>query len=114
MFQPAEYQPIALDREGDALQLHLLDGPALADDDGASWASLLRSGRDEGLVAAVQAINRRATVDPIEGSEVPSWTITLDPEATPVAVPDWAAIGHLSGSSKFAFEQRVSITKRPS
>ncbi len=53
-------------------------------------------------------------MEPIEGSEVPSWTITLDSEATPVAVPDWAAIGHLSGSSKFAFEQRVSITKRPS
>ena len=40
--------------------------------------------------------------------------VTLDPEATPVAVPDWAAIGQLSGSSKFSFEQRVSITKRPS
>ena len=114
MFQPAEYQPIALKREGDALHLHLLDGPACADDDGASWSSLLRSGRDKGLVAAVQAINRRARVEPIEGSEVPSWTITLDPEATPVAVPDWAAIGHLSGSSKFTFQQRVSITKRPS
>ncbi|MGP0031821.1 MAG: hypothetical protein ACLPVF_15105 [Acidimicrobiales bacterium] len=114
MFQPAEYQPIALEREGDALQLHLLDGPARADDDGASWSSLLRSGRDQGLVAATQAINRRARVEPIEGSEVPSWTITLDPEATPVAVPDWVAIGHLSGSSKFAFEQRVSISKRQS
>ncbi len=113
MFQPAEYQPIALEHEGDALHLRLLDGPAAADDDGASWASLLRSGRDKGLVAAVQAINRRARVEPIEGSEVPSWTITLDPEATPVAVPDWVAIGHLSGSSKFEFEQRVSITKRP-
>ncbi len=114
MFQPAEYQPIGLEREGDALYFHLLDGPAVADHDGASWASLLRAGRDKGLVAVVQAINRRATVEPIEGSEVPSWTITLDPGATPVAVPDWAAIGHLSGSSTFAFEQRVSITKRPS
>jgi hypothetical protein len=113
MFQPAEYQPIALEREGDALYLHLLDGRA-GEDDGASWASLLRAGRDKGLVAVVQAINRRARVEPIEGSEVPSWTITLDPGATPVAVPDWAAIGHLSGSSTFAFEQRVSITKRPS
>ncbi len=114
MFQPAEYQPIALEREGTALHLHLLDGPARADDDGASWSSLLRSGRDKGLVAAVQAINRRAKVEPIGGSEVPSWTITLDPEASPVTVPDWAAIGHLSGSSKFSFEQRVSIGKRPS
>ena len=114
MFQPAEYQPIALEREGDALRLHLLDGPAAADDDGAAWGSLLRSGRDKGLVAAVQAINRRAKVEPIEGSDGPSWTITLDPEATPVAVPDWVALGHLSGSSKFTFEQRVSITKRPS
>ena len=113
MFQPAEYQPIALGREGDALHLRLLDGPAVADDDGASWASLLRSGRDKGLVAAVQAINRRARVEPIGGSEVPSWTITLDPKVTPAAVPDWVAIGHLSGSSKFEFEQRVSITKRP-
>ncbi len=114
MFQPAEYQPIALERDGDALHLHLLDGPARADDDGASWSSLLRSGRDKGLVAAVQAINRQARVEPNEGSEVPSWTITLDPESSPVAVPDWAAIGHLSGSAKFSFEQRVSIGKRPS
>ncbi len=114
MFQPAEYQPIALEHLGDALYLRLLDGPAVADDDGASWAWLLRAGRDKGLVAAVQGINRRARVEPTESSEVPSWSITLNSEATPVAVPDWAAIGHLSGSSKFAFEERVSITKRPS
>jgi hypothetical protein len=114
VFQPAEYQPIALGREGDALHLHLLDGPARGDDDGASWSSLLRSGHDKGLVAAVQAINRRATVESSKRSETPLWTITLDPKATPVPVPNWVAIGQLSGSSKFAFEQRVSITKRSS
>ena len=114
MFQPAEYQPIKLERQGDALHLYLLEGPAVADGDGVNWASLLRSGRDKGLVAAVQAINRQARVEAIEGSEVPAWKITLDAEATPVAVPDWATIGRLSGSSTFAFEARVSITKRPS
>ena len=114
MFQPAEYQPIELEHEGDVLHLRLLDGPAVADDDGASWASLLRSGRHKGLVAAVQAINRRAKLKQLELSEVPSWTIALDPDATPAVVPDWASIGRLSGSSTFAFEQRVSITNGPS
>ena len=97
-----------------SLTLRLLDGPANADHDGASWASLMRSGRDKGLTSAVQAVNRRAKVARVEGSEVPSWTITLEAGTDPAAVPDWAAIGHLSGSATFAFEQRVSITKRPS
>ena len=89
MFQPAEHQPIALEHEGHALHLRL-DGPAADDDDGASWSSLLRSGHDKGLAAAVQAVNRRARVQPIKGSEVPSWTVTLDPKVTLAAVPDWS------------------------
>ena len=114
MFQPAEYQPIALEYESDALRLRLLDGPAKADDDGASWSSLLRSGHDKGLAAAVQAINRRARVEQIEGSDVSSWAVTLDPKVTPAAVPDWVAIGHLSGSSKFEFERRRLDHQTPS
>ena len=112
MFQPAEYQPIELERQGDVLTLRLLDGPAGGDHDGASWTSLLRSGRDKGLLSAVQAINRRAKVTRIDHPVVPSWTISLDAGADPAEVPHWAAIGHLSGSSTFAFEQRVSISTR--
>ena len=114
MFQPTEYQPIDLERQGDVLTLRLLDGPARAEHDGVSWSSLLRSGRDKGLRSAARAINRRARVTRIDHPGVPSWTISIDAGAEPAGVPDWAAIGHLSGSSTFAFEQRVSITRRSS
>ena len=114
MFQPTEYQPIDLQRQGDVLTLRLLDGPARADHDAVSWSSLWRSGRAKGLLSAAQAINRSAKVTRIDHSAVPSWTISIDAGADPARVPDWAAIGHLSNSSTFGFEQRASITRRSS
>jgi len=77
-----------------------------------SRASLLRAGRVAGLNALVQAIDHHAQVAPVEGADVPTWTITIDPDTPPAPVPDWACIGHLSGSSTFRFEQRVEITTR--
>lgn len=110
-FQPAEYQPTSVERTGGSLVLRLLDGPALDDDDGASWSSLVRSGRTKGLDALVQAVDRRAVLRRL-GDGVPAWEITIDPEAPPAPVPDWAQIGHLSGASTFVFEQRVEVRPR--
>ena len=107
-FQPAEYQPISIERQGDVLRLVLLEGPADDDADGASWSALLRRGRLRGLEALVHAVDRQAVVTPVPGNR-PAWTISVDRDATPVDTPDWANIGHLSGSSSFQFEQRVTL-----
>ncbi len=109
-FQPADYAPIAMDVDGDAIRLRLLDGPASAEERGASWSSLLRSGRDAGLQALVQGVNRQACLVAEEhaGGD-PSWVISIDPEAAPAMDPNWVAVGRLSGSSDYVFEQRVSI-----
>ena len=111
-FLPHEYQPIAIDRRDDTLTLCLLDGPAATDNDGASWSSLLRNGRTAGLDAIVQGVDRHAAIVPIEGAAGPTWTITIDPDAPAATIPDWAAIGHISGASTFQFEQRVEIGRR--
>jgi hypothetical protein len=108
-FQPHEYQPIALERRVGALELRLFDGPAVADLEGSNWSSLLRSGRTGGLEALVCAIDRQATVVPHPHAAVPTWTIALEPNRPAATVPDWANIGHLSGSSTFEFETRVEI-----
>ena len=111
-FQPHEYQPISVARHGDTLELRLLDGPAVRDLDGASWSSLLRSGRTAGVEALVCAIDRRAQVEAVPHTDTPTWVIRVDPSAIPARVPDWAGIGHLSGSSTFQFETRVEIGRR--
>ncbi len=111
-FQPHEYQPIAIDRQGDELILQLLDGPAREDHDGASWSSILRSGQAAGLEALVSAVNRQATVTPLQNGDAPTWVIALDLTKASATIPDWAGIGHLSGSSTFEFETRVDISVR--
>lgn len=108
-FQPAEYQPIAVTLDGDAVELRLLDGPAAADHDGRSWSSLLRSGRDAGLLALVQGVDRRATLERIDAGAEPAWRIGIDGAADPAQEPDWVAVGKLSGTAAYAFEQRVTI-----
>ena len=114
MFQPAEYQPIAVTRSTDRLVVDLLDGPATHEDDGASWSSQLRQGRSAGMQAIVQAVDHRAQITPNHHTPRPSWEIRLDPEPPPAGTPDYALIGQLSGSSTFQFAQPVTIGTSPS
>jgi len=111
-FQPQEYQPIALERDGDALHLRLLDGPAAHEGDLRSWAALLRSGRTTGLDALVQGVNRQAVVEaaePVDGQ--PAWTIRVDPTRDPAVEPGWAALGRLSGTAEIVMEPRLTIRR---
>jgi hypothetical protein len=111
-FQPAEYQPIAIERDGSALHLRLLDGPAAHEGDGRSWAALLRAGRTAGLEALVQGVNRRGVVEPAEPVDgQPAWTITIDPTRDPAAEPGWAALGRLSGTADIVMEPRLTIRR---
>ena len=111
-FQPAEYQPISVRRSRNEITFELLDGPASNDNDGASWSSLLRAGRMGGFESLVCGIDRRAVVLPIPDADVPSWLITIDPDRAEARVPDWAGIGHLSGSATFQLRPRVEIRRR--
>ncbi len=111
-FQPREYQPVAVVRAEEGIELCLPDSPASDDPRHASWSGLLREGRTAGLDALVQGMNRRAVVTPVEGAAEPTWTVSVDDSREPAPTPEWATITQLSGASSWEFEQQVAVRTR--
>ncbi len=86
-FQPCEYQQITIEKiDAQRATLELLDGPALREEDTASWIGLLQQGHTGGLDALVQGVDPRARCVRSDDSNM-AWEIFIDPKADPVEPP---------------------------
>lgn len=110
LFHPRSYVALSVDRsaDGTALTVSLGPCPALEEDDGLTWPSILADGHDGPLVAAVTCLAPQAQVrrvDPV-GDAVASWEVTVDPDAPPAAQPDEVTLTEFSTGATFHFTRR--------
>ena len=108
MFLPRAYVDLHLERHDDRLEVSLGPCPALDEDDGLTWPSLLLADDDRALAAAVTCLAPLARVarsDPRAG-RVAAWSVHLEADGEPARQPDEVTLAEFSTGALFEFERR--------
>lgn len=121
-FLPRPYVDLRIDRDdrndtapaapgarAAALTVSLGPCPAVTEDDGLTWPSIVVDVDDAGLRAAVQCLAPLAVVERVEpvGDAVASWQIRIDPGGEPVRQPDEVTLTEFSTGVDFHFARRT-------
>ncbi len=100
---PRAYVDVAVERGGesedDAVVVRVRDCPALEEHDGLSWPAIMIE-HPETLEAMVRGADPRAVVT-ATGDR--TWTVTVDPDATPAPEADDVLLTSFSGGATFEF-----------
>jgi hypothetical protein len=109
MLLPRTYVGLRLETTDDALEVALLPGPGVEQDDGLSWPALMaRPEGDAVLRAAAVCLVPTATVVRVDAAEdeVARWRITDDPSGEPARQPDAVTLTEFSTGAGFEFHRR--------
>ena len=111
MFLPRTYVDLHVVVDEAGLRVAIgADSPALSDDDGLTWTSLLVGpGGDRILAAAVQCVEPTASLARTEPGpgEAAVWRVRIDPAAEPAGQPDEVTLAEFSTGALFSFERRA-------
>jgi hypothetical protein len=108
LFLPRAYVDLHLERRGDSLEVSLGTSPALEEDDGLTWPTLLLAADDRALASAVTCLAPQARVIRTEPApdRVASWIVRLDADREPCTQPDEVTLAEFSTGARFEFQRR--------
>lgn len=103
MLRPRAYVSAEIDRFDDGVRVAIVDGPALDEEDGLTWPSLL-AGDAAPLEAAVRAVLPTSAVERLDDPTVAAaWVVRDDPDAVAVDQHETVTLVEFSTGSGFRF-----------
>ncbi|MCU1357228.1 MAG: hypothetical protein JWM89_2646 [Acidimicrobiales bacterium] len=109
MLLPRTYVAATIDRQDDALVVHLAPCPATDEPDGLTWPALLTGRGGEAILhAAAVCLDPQAQVERVEAhpGDLATWLVHRDPTAPPAAQPDEVTLTEFSTGAGFSFHRR--------
>lgn len=112
MLRPHAYVPARVERSGEDVRVSISDGPALREEDGLTWPSLL-VGDDAPLRAAAEAILPTARVERVDDpTAVAAWIIRDNPDAVVPDQHETVTLVEFSTGADFRFGRRTDSPTR--